>query len=353
MSAQQTAARPDAADLPLGPLGQSIAIFFRVASLATMALAVWWATSNCRPVPAETQAVVLRFGGIARTQPAGLVLAWPRPIETVRLLPGPERQLALRIDAGALRGHGLDDVYAGAAGQPLADSAGAFLVGDGTVLALDATLFWRVRDAAAYVVAADHVPAALRRLYLASAVALAAGRDLDQFLIARPERGGTAPQAQARRQALRGDLAASINARLTRLAEAGAPLGVEVTRVDADAMLPPAAKRAFDSVLDAGQMADQGLAAARTDAERTAQAAARDHDRLLAEAHALAAERIARATETTASIAAIETSLTPASRPALLDRLYRERLVAVLHAAGSVTALDPTASRVILPGPVP
>jgi regulator of protease activity HflC (stomatin/prohibitin superfamily) len=335
------------------PVEQSIRIGFRAISVATLALAAWWLTLNCRPVPPDTQAVVQRFGAVARVQPAGLVLALPRPIETVRLLPGPDRQLTLKIAAGDRRGHGLDDPYAGAAGQTMPADAAPFLVGDGSVVVLDATLVWRIRDAAAYVVAADHVPAALRRLYLASALALAARRDLDQFLIARPERGGASAAAQARRQALRGDLAREINARLTALADAGAPLGVEVTRVDADALLPPAAKLAFDSVLDAAQMADQGLAAARTDAERIGQAAARESDRLLDEARAAAAERIAHAREVTAGIAAVASGLTPDSRTAVLDQLYRQRLADVLRAAGSVTAVDGTASRVILPGPGP
>lgn len=340
----------------MGPLAQSVGIGFRVISVATILLALWWLTLNCRPVPPDTQAVVQRFGRIVGVQPSGLVLAWPRPFETVTLLPGPDRQLTLKIAASggaATAGNAVNDAYAMATGQRVPDSAGAFLVGDGSVVVLDATLAWRISNAAAYVLAADHVAPALRRLYLASAVAVAAERDLDQFLIARPERGGASAEAQARRQALRGDLARAMNVRLHALALAGAPLGVEVTRVDADALLPPAAKLAFDSVLDADQMADQGAAAARTDAERTAQAAGREQDRLLAEAHASAAERIARARQATAGIAAIEARLTPANRPAVLDQLYRERLISVLHAAGSVTAVDGTASRVILQGPSP
>ncbi len=42
---------------------------------------------------------MLRFGRIVRSQQAGLLIAWPRPIEQVRLLPGPERQLSQDVPA--------------------------------------------------------------------------------------------------------------------------------------------------------------------------------------------------------------------------------------------------------------
>ncbi len=56
-----------------------------------------WLTSNVREIASDSQAVVLRFGRIVRSQEAGLLIAWPRPIEQVRMLPGPERQLTQEI----------------------------------------------------------------------------------------------------------------------------------------------------------------------------------------------------------------------------------------------------------------
>ncbi len=41
----------------------------------------------------------MRFGRIVRAQQAGLLIAWPRPIEQVQLLPGPERQLSQDVAA--------------------------------------------------------------------------------------------------------------------------------------------------------------------------------------------------------------------------------------------------------------
>ena len=50
-----------------------------------------------REIASDSQAVVLRFGRIVRSQEAGLLIAWPRPIEQVQMLPGPERQLTQEI----------------------------------------------------------------------------------------------------------------------------------------------------------------------------------------------------------------------------------------------------------------
>ena len=87
---------------------------------------------------------------------------------------------------------------------------------------------------------------------------------MDEFLVVRPEHDDTDPMAQAQRQAVRGDLTKEINRRLRALEVQGAPLGIEVTRADIEASLPPAAKPGFDAVLEATQRAEQGLAAART-----------------------------------------------------------------------------------------
>ena len=78
-----------------GPVVQSLRTGFRTLYLATLLLALGWTVSNCRQVPPDSQAVVLRFGQVVRVQPAGLLLAWPRPIEQVALLPAPARQIEL------------------------------------------------------------------------------------------------------------------------------------------------------------------------------------------------------------------------------------------------------------------
>jgi regulator of protease activity HflC (stomatin/prohibitin superfamily) len=335
---------------PDGPVAQSIRIAFRVLRVGMVLLALGWVASNLRQVPPDTQAVVLRFGRVVRVQQAGLVLAWPRPIEQVDLLPSPQRQLGLHIVAGTASGDALVDPASRASGEVPPASAAVYLTGDGGVVLLDATLTYQISDAAAYYLAAAHVEPALRRLFLASAVSVAAGRSMDEFMVVRTE--GNA-QVQAQRNAMRGALLREVNRRLQAL-PAAASLGVEATRADVTALLPPAARFAFDAVLDATQMAEQGLAAARTDAARAAQAADQSRDRILAEARASADERVGTARANVAAITALEQRMDPASRPSLLEQAYRERIVGIMKNAKAVNTVDPRGgSRLILPAAPP
>jgi regulator of protease activity HflC (stomatin/prohibitin superfamily) len=343
-------AAADAAAPPDGPVVQSVRIGFLVFRIATLVLAVLWAAGNVRPVPPGSQAVVLRLGRIAAVQQSGLVLAWPRPLEQVVILPSAERRMVQKIaaHAGPMPGLSAD---AGDTGLP--PDAGLFLTADGGVVLLDAAITWRIDDAASYFIMQAHVAPCLRRLFLSAAVTVAARHELDDFLAVRPERAND-PQAQAARQAVRGELVAEMNRGLAALAQSGAGLGVEVTRADVTALLPPSTKASFDAVLEAAQRAEQGLASARTDAAHTVQQADRDRDRILTGAHAAASERVQLARSTTAAVTALESGMDKATRPALLDRLYRDRIAAILQQAGSLSTVDPkSVSRVILPGAGP
>lgn len=338
---------------PNGPIVQSVAIGFRVLYAATILLAAGWFVAGIRQVPPDSQAVVTRFGRIVGVQHAGLVLSWPRPVGEVYLLPSPERQLTLRTRR-ATRRTGLEDSFAKVAGAIPQDASG-YLTGDGGVVLLAATIYYQVSDAAVYLLAEPHVSPALQRLFQASATRVAARRDLDDFLVARPDRAtGEGAEVEARRQAVRGDLTAEMNRRLADLAANGAPLGITVSRVDPEASLPPAAKIAFDSVLVASQMAEQGIAGARTDATRTLQQSDRERDRLLTAAHAGAQERISDASSKTAAIIALEARMTPQTRDGLFDQVYRDRLAQVLHNVGGLTGVDARGgARIILPGTRP
>jgi regulator of protease activity HflC (stomatin/prohibitin superfamily) len=339
---------------PPGPIVQSLTIGFRAIYLATLALAVLWLASNVRQVPPDSRAVVLRFGRIVRVQEAGLLLALPRPIESVRLLPNADRQLSHTV-AAVPRAPGIDDDFGVATGEQNQGNAGAYMTGDGGIVLLDAVLTWHIVDPAAYVVSETHVIPALNRLFRTAAIAVAARHDLDDFLVARPDRTQQAATAAvvAQRQAVRDEVLAAMNARLRDLAGEGASLGVEIDRIDLTAYLPPAARRAFESVLSATQRAEQALARARTDAERTRQAADRERDNLLAGARAAAAERVSRARASTATIVALAAQATGTARASLLDRVYRDRIAALLPRIGQVTAVDSRGgARVILPGSV-
>ncbi len=341
------AARPGLAGRP-GPLLQSVTIGFRAVYLATLLLALAWLASGIRQVPPESRAVVYRFGRIVRVRPSGLVLALPRPIERVQLIPGAD-QLLRHTVAPIPRAAGLDDEVDIANGEPLQGSAGSYLTADGGVVLLDAVLTCRISDPAAYVVAESHIALALDRLFRTAAVAVAASHPLDDFLVTHPERAA-AGDAAGQLQAVRDALAKTMNDRLQALAEAGSGLGVEVERIDITAYLPLAAKRAFDAVLSAAQRADQALAKARTDAERRRQESQGERDRLLTVARARAAEQVSRAHTATARITALAAEATGDARDSLLDRLYRDRIAQVLHQVGHVTTVDERGgARVILP----
>ncbi len=331
-----------------GPLFQSVAIAFLVLRGFVILLALGWLTAGIRPIPPDTQVVVERFGRIVRVQQSGLLWAWPRPLETIVRLPGAQRQMITPIAAGTARVPGIIDDTMSQDGIP--QNAGLYLTGEGNLVLLDGSITWRISDAAAYMLSAPHIPVALRRLFMDAAVQVAASRQLDDFLAARPERAAD-PAAQAARNAVRGDLVAAMNQRLATLAEAGAGFGITVTRADITALLPPSAKASFDAVLDASQRAEQGLASARTDATRTRQQADRSVDSALTTARAQAEERLARARTSVAAIVALEAKMDPAGRPSLLDQLYRDRIGVILKQAGSTNAVDPkSVSRLILPG---
>lgn len=329
-----------------GPLAQSIDIGFRFARLAIAVLALGWATMNVRQVPPDMQAVVTRFGAIDRVQQAGLVVAWPRPFERVLLMPGPAQQMTQRTEANASAVPGLGG---GVSTSDSPRTAGAYLTGDGGVVLIDATLTFRVVDAGAYALAEPHIAPALRRLAEGAGAAIAAARPLDDFVVARPEAAD--PRAEAAREALRAAFAGEVNRRLGALDTSGAGLGIEVTRADVSAFLPAAAKAAFDRVLTAGQTAEQTIAQARTAAEEARQRADQERDRILVEAEAAASEKTAEAHARTAEIESLAASAAPGARPALIERVYRQRIGAILHSAGAVTAVDARGvSRAILPG---
>ncbi len=343
-------------------MAESVGLGFRIGFVAMLLLTLGWAVSNLRQVPADSRAVVQRFGQIVRVQDAGLMLAWPSPIEQITLVPAWDRQIALKMVVPVNSGPSAetdfqirqpDDVVS-LRRQKDAWNGEYFLTGDGSVVQFEATLYYRITDPAAFVLARDHVEPALQRLYRASAVAIAAGHDLDDFLVARPEEANLSAGADAanRREALRGDMVAAINQRLSTLRQAGTSLGVEATRTDIVALLPPLAKTAFDDVLTAAQIADQTVAAARTDAAHTQQEAQRAHDRTLAEAAATAEEEVRQAETDTADIHDLHAELTPANRDSLLAQYYQDRIGAILRKIGHVTTVDMRGGQpIIIPGP--
>jgi regulator of protease activity HflC (stomatin/prohibitin superfamily) len=360
---------------PGGAWAQSAKIAFRFLFVAVAVIAAGWSVSNIRQVPPESRAVVLRFGGVVRQQGAGLLLAWPRPIEEVVTLPSADQQIEFEIDRFGSTGTGWFEYgTAAATAVPLsqaaktAPAAGAFqgyalngdprlntgflLTGDSSVVHLQATLFYQISDPVSYLIAAEHVGPALERLFVASAVAVCAGRDLDSILVARPEASTPRDAGGPTREQLRADLVNAVNRRLENLAEQGAGLGIKVNRVDLVPAIPSGAKSAFDRVLIETQMAEERIAHARTQAEMNAQQANRESDRILTEATARAEEEVTAAKTRTAAIAALVRQSPGVSKQMLVKRLYYDRVGALLRKAQEVDAIDRDGgNHVILPGP--
>jgi regulator of protease activity HflC (stomatin/prohibitin superfamily) len=332
-----------------GAVIQSAAIAFRAAYLVTIVLGLLWLGSNFRIISSDSQAVVMRFGRVVRTQEAGLLLAWPRPIEQVLLLPGPDRQLSRPVAALPASG-GIESVASDAGGDTAPPGAAPYLTGDGNVVLLDATLIYRITDPTAYVLSQSHVAPALDRMFRASAVQVTAGWGLNDFLVAQADGAESDASITALRSAVRERLLTNINARLKALNAQGDGLGVEIDRIDMTASLPPDAKLAFDAVLTAGQKADQDVAAANTAAELRRQGAEREADRLISAAQAAAIERGVSATVNTTRIAAIERAPSGA-HGGLEQQAYRDGIGAVMAKAGKVIVVEPhSGSRFILSG---
>ncbi len=338
-------------DAKQGPIVQSVTLGLRALMGVTLLLAALWLGSGIRRVPPDSSAVVFRFGAIDRVQDAGLLLAFPTPFETVSILPGPSRQISQTV-AALPRSPGLDDIYTLAAGVPMLGAAGSYLTGDGSAVLLDATLVWHIADPAAYALARDHVASALDRMFRAAAVTVAGGHAVDDFLVVQT---GHDTQTMARvRQQVRDALLAQMTGRLAALDRLGAPLGVAIDRIDLTAALPPQAKLAYDALLVAEQVADQGLANAHTTALRTGQGADQESRRVLDASRAAAAERVSAATTDVSSVLALEAEAARPARAGLLQDAYRSRAADILHRAGHVTAVDPSGgNRLILPAGQP
>lgn len=338
---------------PDGPWAQAAELSFRALFVLVFILAAGWAVSNCRQIPPDSRALVMRFGTVVREAGAGLLMAMPQPIEHVILLPSKDRQIEFKMAAFQSAENALNPstaAFVGVSESPRQNAA-MLLTGDMSVVHFDATLFYQITDANTYVLSAAHVAPALARLFAATAVAVAARRDLDTILVARPERTGTSDAARAGRESLRAELMSEVNRRLADLASQGAGLGISISRVDLVPSIPAEAKEAFDAVLYALQAAETVTATARTEAETTGQKANQDRDRMLTNAQAMAEERITQAKTRTAAISALAQGAPGLSADMVSRQLYQEQIGKLLGQAGKVYATDSAdGARIFVPG---
>ncbi|HTV88969.1 MAG TPA: protease modulator HflK [Stellaceae bacterium] len=339
-----------------GAWRQSIELTFRFLFVAVCAVGIGWCVSNFHQVPPDDQALVLRFGTVVRQEGAGLLLAWPAPIEQVVILPSGATQLQLRITPfvpeADSRAIGLPAGTYYVSDNPR-ENTGFLLTGDANVVHLEATVFYDITDPVAYMIEKAQVARALERLFIASAVSVCASRDLDSILVAQPEIADR-PSETTMREQFRADLMNAVNQRLSALSVHGTGLGIRVTRVDVTPAIPTVAKIAFDAVLTATQGAETNIAEAHNVAQVRSQQANQDKDRILAEATAYGEAIVTKAEARTAPIDALARQAQGPSRPMLLQRLYYDMTGRILRQAGQVEAVDPKGgAHTILPGAAP
>ena len=323
------------------PWSRSLALTFRFLFLLVYVLGFVWLVSNARMIPTDSRAVVLRFGTVNREHGPGLLLALPEPFEKVLQLPSADRQNEFPIRA-------LQDAYAMVEPNPRLN-IGMFLTGDMSAVRLNATLFFQITDARAYVLSQQHVEAALNRLFFASAVKICGSRDLDTILVARPELETSEGSGRIGRERLRAQVAEEINRRLDDLTQQGASLGVAINRVDLVPSIPTEAETAFSSVLVAIQTAETHVAEARTNAEQTAQRANQEKDRVVTEAQAQASERKTLAETRTSAILALSKNAQNLTGRSLENQVYAEKIGPILHKAARVQTVGDDGAHVVIP----
>lgn len=327
------------------PLAQAVGIGFRAVALAVVVLAIIWLCSGIRSIEPSTRAVVLRWGAMDREVASGLVLAWPRPFETVVTVPAPERQISLDLDLfddpdlDRSLDHALAD---GMPPLPLAtddvemfDGRHFLLTGDADLVQLRATLVYAVHDARAYALMQERVESHLRRAFQAAVTAGCAARPLEALAtVWRDAATGSDATAAAQRELFRTQVLAALNTRLDR-----SGCGVRAQRLDLNVYVPRAVQDSYAAAATASAQAAAAIAEARTAAATTAQEARRDRSRIVTTAEALGRELLSRARVDTDRIAALA-GQDPGQRRLLLHRLHQEALVRILAKAPELTAVD-------------
>lgn len=332
------------------PWGQSYRIAFFTLYGAAIIAACAWLFSSVHQVAADSRAIVFRFGKPVRVESAGLLFAWPYPIERVEQVPGVERILQRDVDALS-RSQQQEQINSWERDGDAGAGAGYLLTGDAGVVQLNVRVFWRVSDPVRFALQRPHIDPLIDRLAEHAAAVVCVGRDLDSILVTRPETLQSDRHAAQERIQLRSDFKQAMAHSLARLADGGNDPGIRIERVDITSSLPQNAVAAFNAVLAAGQQAEQAVASARTAATLRAQQAQQQADRLLQQAQASRQETLAQASVDTRTISQLAQTRRDGADGGLLQRLWRDRVTHILAQAGQVITVAPgDESRLILQG---
>lgn len=127
------------------PWGQSYRIAFFTLYGAAILAAGAWLFSCIHSVAPDSRAVVFQFGRPIRVANAGLLFAWPHPVNSIELVPAAER--ILERDVAVLRrDQQLEQINNWERDGDAGAGAGYLLTGDEGVVQLDVRVFWRVSD---------------------------------------------------------------------------------------------------------------------------------------------------------------------------------------------------------------
>ena len=305
------------------PWGQSYRLAFFALYAAAIIAACAWLFSSIYQIAPDSRAVVYRFGKPVRVEGAGLLFAWPYPIERVEQVPGSER--ILERDVLALqREQQLSQINSWDRDNDAGAGAGYLLTGDAGVVQLNVRVFWRVDDPVQFALQRPHIEPLLDRLAERAAAVVCVGRDLDSILVTRPETLQNDSHAAQQRIQLRSDFKQAMAQSLTRLAAGGNDPGIRIERVDITSSLPENAVAAFNAVL-----------AART----------------LGQAQARSQEIVAQANVDTRTIVQLAQARHDGTDGGLLQRVWRDKVAHILAQAGQVITVAPgDDSRLILQG---
>jgi membrane protease subunit HflK len=126
--------------------------------LAAIAIAAIWLATGFYRVEPDEQGLVLRFGAYVRNTPPGLNYHAPWPIESVLLLPvtrinrveiGFRSAAADEQEVTPTTPEGRTEPVRGLPPRDLAEES-LMLTGDENIVDINASVFWRIRDAAAF-----------------------------------------------------------------------------------------------------------------------------------------------------------------------------------------------------------
>lgn len=322
------------------PWGQSYRIAFFTLYGAAILAAGAWLFSSIHEVASDSRAVVFHFGRPARVENAGLLFAWPQPVDRVELVPGAER--IIERDVRALqRSVQLEAVNRWDLEGDAGAGAGYLLTGYAGVVQLNVRVFYRVSDPIRFALQRPHIDPLIDRLTQRAAAVVCVGRDLDTILVARPEARQNDAHAAEERIRLRSDFRQAMTRSLAQLAAGGNDPGITIERIDIVSSLPANAVAAFNAVLTASQQAEQVVASARNDASLRMQKAQQQADRILQQAQAGGEEEVAKARVDTQAVFALAQARREGADGGMLQRVWREKITTIIAKAGQVTTVAP------------